>query len=124
MKTILVVDDSKEIRQLVRATLETDDYKVVEAEDGTEALQMCSELKPELVIMDVKMPGTVDGIKATRIIKGSKDTAGCQVIMLSGVGGTRQVNEAIEAGAADFLKKPFSPLELIEKVEQALGVAT
>ncbi|MBD3392768.1 MAG: response regulator [Chitinivibrionales bacterium] len=122
MNRILVVDDSKEIRQLVSATLSTDECEVIEAKDATEALQLCAELKPGLIIMDVKMPGTIDGIRATEMIKNSHDTAQCQVIMLSGIGGTKEIDQARNAGAVDYLKKPFSPLELIEKVEATLGV--
>jgi len=121
MKKILIVDDSTEIRQLVRATLETDEWNVIEAQDGAEALQVCSKLKPDVVVMDIHMPGALNGIKATRMIKASPDTANCHVIILSGVGGNKELEAAREAGAIGFLKKPFSPLELIEKVEQSLA---
>jgi CheY-like chemotaxis protein len=121
MKKILVVDDSKEIRTLVSATLGTDDFEVIEAKDAAEALQVCSEQKPDLIVMDIKMPGSIDGIKATRMIKESHDTAHCQVIILSGIGSNYQIEEALSAGAVGYLKKPFSPLELIEKVEDILA---
>ena len=120
MKKILVVDDNKEIRQLVSATLENDDYNVSVASDAKEALQMCVDTRPDLVIMDVRMPGEIDGIEATRMLKTNAATSQCAVIMLSGLGGNKEVEKARNAGAIDYLLKPFSPLELIEKVEQGL----
>lgn len=124
MKKILVVDDSKEVRLLVCATLETDEYIVLQAQDATEALQLCAEHKPHVVIMDINMPGNINGIKATTMLKNSPDTADCQVIMLSGMTGKKEIEEAVKAGAIGYLKKPFSPLELIEKVESVFAKRT
>jgi CheY-like chemotaxis protein len=70
--------------------------------------------------MDMAMPGTIDGMEATRRIKSTPETAGCTVIMLSG--SEIELREtALEAGAVDFIQKPFSPLDLIEKIEALFG---
>jgi CheY-like chemotaxis protein len=121
MKKILIVDDYKEIRSLVTATLGSEVYSIFEADNAAEALQIVSSEKPELVIMDVNMPGGMDGIKALKILKSNKDTIKCRVIMLSGAKDSDIQEKAFEAGADGYLPKPFSPLELIEKVEKALS---
>ncbi|MFP4415775.1 MAG: response regulator [Chitinivibrionales bacterium] len=119
-KTILVVDDSKEIRELVATTLENEESIVLIAEDAIEALQMSRKHKPHLIIMDVGMPGKINGIEATRQIKADHQTKDCVVIMLSGDRDKTNIRRALDAGAYDYLTKPFSPLELIEKVETIL----
>ena len=73
MKKILVVDDSKEIRELVVATLETEEYEVLEAPDGAKAIALSLVEKPDCVIMDVMLPGKIDGIEATKILKPHSD---------------------------------------------------
>jgi CheY-like chemotaxis protein len=120
MKKILVVDDSKEIRMLVIATLENDDYTLLEAENADKAVLISAEEKPDLIIMDVHMPGALDGLKATKIIKSAKETSKSKIIMLTGAKSKNIIDEAGKAGADGFLQKPFSPLELIENVERAL----
>jgi CheY-like chemotaxis protein len=120
MKKILVVDDSKEIRQLVKTTLESDFYKVYEASNGLKAVEAARKYTPDLIIMDVVMPGSVDGIEATKQIKINAETKNCQIIILSGSEDFRS-EDANNAGACDFFPKPFSPLDLIEKVDLILG---
>lgn len=119
-KTILIVDDAKEIRQLVKATLEFEGCTVVEVDNGSQAVEAALEFMPDLIIMDMAMPGEMNGIEATRAIKKNKNTSGCKVIMLTGSEGELR-KEAIEAGASEFFNKPFSPLNLINKVEELLG---
>jgi CheY-like chemotaxis protein len=119
-KRLLIVDDKREIRQLVRATLEFDGWDVFEAETGDAAVEAAARHKPDLVIMDMMMPGTIDGMEATRRIKSAPETAGCKVIMLSG--SEIELREAaLAAGVAEFIQKPFSPLDLIEKIEELFG---
>jgi CheY-like chemotaxis protein len=122
MKKVLVVDDSREIRHLVLATLGTESCTFSEAADARSAIDLAVRERPDLVIMDVNMPGEVDGIEATRIIKNTDETRNCAVIMLSGIGGSSRVEQALEAGAADYVMKPFGPLRLINKVEGILGL--
>jgi CheY-like chemotaxis protein len=119
-KKLLIVDDKREIRQLVRATLEFDGWEVSEAETGDDAVAAAALHKPDLVIMDMIMPGTIDGVEATRRIKAAPETAGCTVIMLSG--SDIELREtALVAGVSEFIQKPFSPLDLMDKIEALFG---
>jgi len=119
-KKLLIVDDKREIRQLVRATLEFDGWEVFEAETGDEAVESAKRHKPDLVVMDMMMPGTIDGMEATRRIKSAPETADCKVIMLSG--SDLELREtALEAGVAEFIQKPFSPLDLMDKIGELFG---
>lgn len=120
MKKILIVDDSHEIRQLVKATLDTGEYKVFEAANGQKAIEIAKKQIPNVIIMDLMMPGIIDGIEATRLIKSCPETQDCQIIILTGAE-TDKKKEGIDAGANDFFNKPFSPLDLISKVDQILG---
>ncbi|NLG18535.1 MAG: response regulator [Fibrobacter sp.] len=119
MKTILVVDDTKELRKLVRMTLEYEDCRIIEASSGKEAVESASRKKPDIIIMDLFMPGEIDGLEATRRIKSNPKLSECNVIILTGSRSCHK-EEAIKAGANDFLQKPFSPLTLIDKVEHIL----
>jgi two-component system phosphate regulon response regulator PhoB len=121
MKKILIVDDSKEIRDLVKATLGTENYRVLEAHNGEQAVRLAAEHLPDLIIIDIIMPGSIDGIEATRVIKSDPKTKGCHVIILTGQGQNRYKKVGTDAGAIGFFSKPFSPLRLIEKVEKILA---
>jgi CheY-like chemotaxis protein len=122
MKTILLVDDAADIRRLLSATLDPREYHIYEARDGAEAVAMCMEHRPDAAIIDVQMPGELDGIEATRRIKETPRTRDCQVVVLSGLGDDTYVSRALEAGAAAYLTKPFSPLELIDTIEKLVGI--
>jgi CheY-like chemotaxis protein len=116
-KKILIVDDSNEIRELVSATLEVEKYQMFEAPDGTKAVALALQEKPDVVIMDVTLPGRIDGIEATRIIKKNPSTKDCSVLILTGTDDKKLKEKGFKAGASDFFLKPFSPLELLQKIE-------
>jgi two-component system phosphate regulon response regulator PhoB len=116
-KKILIVDDNNEIRELVSATLEVGKYSVLEAPDGEKAVSMARREKPDVVIMDISLPGKIDGIEATRIIKRSPSTRQCTVLILTGNDDKKTKEKGLKAGATDFFVKPFSPLELLQKIE-------
>jgi len=120
MKKILVVDDQQEIRDLVEVTLRVADFKIFKAETGEKAIKIAREEKPELIIMDVMMPGSIDGLEATRQIKADKKTRSCYVLLLTAKGQTDDIEAGKDAGADEYFVKPFSPLELIRKVEEIL----
>jgi DNA-binding response OmpR family regulator len=121
MKKILIVDDQEEVRELVNVTLKMPDYKIFKAKSGEEAVKVASQENPDLIIMDVVMPGKINGLEATRILKQDKKTQGIHIIMLTSKGHQADIKKGEEAGANDYLIKPFSPLELIRKVEDALA---
>jgi len=121
MKKILIVDDQAEVRRLVEMTLMVGNYHIIQAQSGEEAIEAVKAEKPDLVIMDVMMPGGIDGLEATRILKNDPETRGCTIIMLTSKAQEAEKQEGFRAGVDDYFVKPFSPLELIKKVEEILG---
>jgi len=121
MKKILIVDDQVEVRELVEVTLRVENYQIFQAESGEEAIEIARAEKPELIIMDIMMPGGMDGLEATRILKNDSETKECTIVMLTAKGQQADRKDGIEAGASDYFAKPFSPLDLIKKVEEILG---
>jgi response regulator RpfG family c-di-GMP phosphodiesterase len=116
---VLLVDDDAALRTLLRTTFEVFDIDVDEAEDARAAERAIAGSPPDVVVLDVRMPG-MDGLEFCRRLKGDRATAGIAVVMLSGSdGGT--VEAAGGAGADAALRKPFSPLELLAVVEQLAG---
>ena len=120
MKKILIVDDQEEVRELVEVTLCTGDYSIFKAKSGENAVKVAKAEKPDLIIMDIMMPGRIDGLEATRIIKNDPETKDCSIVMLTAMGQEADREIGIDAGAKDYFSKPFSPLELIKKVEEIL----
>ena len=119
-QSILIVDDQGELRKLVRMTLDFGDYELHEAENGQRALELVKAIQPDLVILDVMMPGEIDGYQVCEIIKKSGAKKIPAVILLTARGQKVDLNEGVRAGADDYLVKPFSPLELIKNVKQIL----
>lgn len=116
---VLIVDDAAFMRMMLKDILSKNGFEVVgEAENGKIAAQMYSELKPDVVTMDITMP-EMDGIAAVKEIKGSDPSA--KVVMVSAMGQQAMVIEAIRAGAADFIVKPFQPDRVLEALGKALS---
>ena len=121
MKKILIVDDEPGIRELVEMTLGVDEYEILKAENGQKAIEIAKAEKPDLTIMDVIMPGDIDGLQATRILKSDPETRKGTIIILSAKGEESEREQGLDAGADDYFTKPFSPLALIKKVEEMLA---
>jgi two-component system, OmpR family, phosphate regulon response regulator PhoB len=117
MKKLLIVDDNRDIRELVIATLDPTEYRVLEAADGMRAIAIATVEKPDFIIMDVALDGGINGIEATRTIKSSPLTKSCKVIILTGTDEKRVQKEALRAGAESYFVKPFSPLDLLQRIE-------
>ncbi|MDH7480195.1 MAG: response regulator [Syntrophomonadaceae bacterium] len=118
-KRILVVDDAAFMRMMLRDILTKNGYVIAgEAENGALAVERYMELRPDLVTMDITMP-EMDGITAVREIKRRDPQA--KVIMCSAMGQQAMVIDAIQAGAKDFIVKPFQPERVLEAVGKALG---
>lgn len=109
---ILVADDEAEIRDVLRLYLEKDGYEVVEAADGMEALEVCKRAKPDLVILDIMMPG-VDGY---RVLRNVRENSNIPVIMLSAKNSDSDKILGLDLGADDYIVKPFVPLEAVAEL--------
>ncbi|MBK7531085.1 response regulator [Piscinibacter sp.] len=121
MKKILIVEDQPDIRKLIRMTLEFEDYEIHEAADGAFGLRMASAVGPDLVLLDVMMPGELDGLQVCQRIKSDPKLAGLKVVLLTARGQARDREAGQLAGADDYLVKPFSPLQLIETIERLVA---
>ena len=119
-KTILIVDDLVTLRQPVRVMLERQGYSVEEASDGYEALQKIAESRPDLVLLDLMMPG-MNGAEVLKHIEADARLQDTSVIVLTAVADTWQMRKYIEMGAADYLLKPFTINTLLDRVRRALG---
>lgn len=116
---ILIVDDAAFMRMMIRDILSKNGYEVVgEAQDGAQAVEKYKELKPDLITMDITMP-EMDGISALKEIK--KIDGNAKVIMCSAMGQQAMVIDAIQAGAKDFIVKPFQADRVIEAIKKTLG---
>jgi CheY-like chemotaxis protein len=117
-RTILIVDDDPGIRKLIATTLEdVAGYRLEEASNGAEAVERAVEARPEIVFLDVDMPG-LNGIEACRRLRSDPATAGATIVMLTGESGPQAEHKALAAGADLFLTKPFSPLHLLRLVDR------
>ena len=119
LATVLIADDEPSMRLLVHATIESDDYKVIEAADGNEAWTLIQQYKPSLVLLDVQMPGRT-GIEILASIKSDPALKSTRVILLTAKALEADVEAGMTAGADFYLTKPFSPLDLLTRVEEAL----
>ncbi len=116
---ILVVEDEPDIRKLVQYNLAQEHFKVLEAEDGEQALKIVQRDKPNLLILDLMLPG-LSGLELCRILRDRSDTAKLPILMLPAKAGETDRVLGLEMGADDYLTKPFSPRELVARVRAIL----
>jgi phosphate regulon transcriptional regulator PhoB len=116
---ILVVEDEPDIRKLVQYNLAQERFKVLEAEDGEQALKILQRDRPHLLILDLMLPG-LSGIELCRILRDRTDTARLPILMLTAKAGETDRVLGLEMGADDYLTKPFSPRELVARVRAIL----
>jgi CheY-like chemotaxis protein len=116
---ILVADDDDDVRELVVFRLERAGYQVVTASDGQEAVQVALERPPDVCVIDVMMP-KLDGYEVTERLRASPGLADVPIVLLTARVQEAAVNRGLEAGASDYIKKPFSPQELVERIAAAL----
>ncbi|MCA1645443.1 MAG: response regulator [Chloroflexi bacterium] len=114
-RRILVADDDSGLRRLIGTTLGSEDFDVLQAVDGEEALRIARQQRPELVLLDVNMP-KVDGFHVCATLKADPQTSGIKIIVVTARGGDADRARAREAGADDYFTKPFSPIQLLNKV--------
>ena len=120
--TVLTVEDDPELRFIVGAHLRAAGYELIEAADGANAIELAIERQPDLIIMDIGLP-ILDGIAATRMLKADERTAHIPVIMLTARSGSNEVIRGLEAGAQEYLAKPFDVAELLARVQTVLRLA-
>ncbi|HEY4003283.1 MAG TPA: HD domain-containing phosphohydrolase [Candidatus Xenobia bacterium] len=119
VKRILLADDEPLIRHLARKTLAVLNFQILEASNGNEALTLAREQHPDLIVLDVRMPGK-SGIEVCRTLRQESATRSTPIILLAGDPGIEELADGDLAGANHFFTKPFSPLELIQKVREFL----
>ncbi len=121
-KKILIVDDHADLRRLLRLTLKDEGYELHEVANGPDAVAEAERLQPDLVLLDIMMPGGMDGYRVCRLLKtGPGLMSRTKVIFITARGQPYDRAHATSIGADGYITKPFSPLEVIEQVRQALA---
>ena len=121
MKKILIADDHSEIIELLNDTLCDENYELSFTENGKKAVLLAKKTQPDLIIMDIMMPGSINGLDATQIIASDPICINCKIMILSAKGKDTDKIQAIKAGASAFVEKPFSPQILLNKIESLLN---
>jgi DNA-binding response OmpR family regulator len=119
-KRILVVDDEPDVRELVVYRMQRSGYEVIAAKNGEEAFELACTEVPDLVVADVMMP-RLNGYELTRKLRDDERTRSIPVILLTSRSQEADVSQGFDAGADDYLKKPFNPDELVQRVRAVLG---
>ena len=119
MSKVLLVEDEENIRQLIRYNLEKEHFQILEAADGLQGIKTAKAEKPDLIILDLMLPGA-DGLEVCRTLKGNSLTAALPIIMLTARSEEIDKIIGLELGADDYMTKPFSPRELIARVKAVL----
>ena len=122
MRKLLIVDDEDGVRSLVRMTLESDSYEILEARRGDDALSLVREHLPDLVLLDVMLPD-ISGVEVCRKLKSDQLTSSVTIVMLTARAQTSDLEVAEDAGADGYFTKPFSPVALLRRVDHIFGEA-
>ena len=122
MTVVLVADDDADIRDLVAFKLEQAGFEVIAVEDGQTALDQARSRQPTVAVLDVSMPG-LSGIDVCRMLRSEPATAGMLIIMLTARVQEQDVEGGFSAGADDYVTKPFSPRELVSRIQSLLSRA-
>jgi|APCry1669189101_1035198.scaffolds.fasta_scaffold00168_3 DNA-binding response OmpR family regulator len=117
LSKILIVDDEDNIRRLLMVTLSGGRFQLYQANNGVQALEMAAQLKPEFVVLDIMMPGGVNGLEVCRQIKENSALQSTRVILLSALGEKSNRDAGFAAQADAYLVKPFSPIYLLEMID-------
>jgi two-component system alkaline phosphatase synthesis response regulator PhoP len=118
-RKILIVEDEKDIRDLVRYNLETEGFAVVEASDGEIALHLAARERPALIILDLMLPG-LPGLEVCRLLRAKEDTQRLPILILTARASELDKILGLEMGADDYVTKPFSPRELVARVKAVM----
>lgn len=118
-ESVLVVDDEEDILELVQYNLEKSGFQVTTAENGAEAVERARALLPDLVVLDLMLPG-LDGFEVCSLLKNDTKTRHIPIVMLTAKGGESDVVRGLEQGADDYVSKPFSPKVLVARIKAVL----
>jgi len=118
-ETILIIEDDTDIQELVQYNLERQGYKVITANDGESGFKAAVQRPPDLVILDIMLPG-IDGLTVCRRLRENNDTRHLPILMLTARGEESDIVIGLELGADDYVTKPFSPKELVARVRAVL----
>jgi len=124
MAKLLIADDLVPIRQMVRITLSTQGWTILEAENGQKALEIARAERPDLMLLDVDMGAGPNGFDVCRELKSAEETKGIPIVMLTAHDSESDRAVGFAAGAAQSLPKPFGPLELIDTIRTILAPAS
>ncbi|HEY4688940.1 MAG TPA: response regulator [Anaerolineae bacterium] len=116
---ILIAEDERDIRDLIAFSLRYGGFEVVEASNGAEAVEQAVAVKPDLILMDVRMP-RMTGYEACRQLKSMDDMKRIPIIFLSAKGQEQEIQQGLDAGAEEYILKPFAPEDLVNKVREIL----
>ena len=120
MSKILIAEDERDIRDLVAFTLRFAGYEVFAAPNGEEAVELASKVSPDLILMDVRMP-RMTGYEACKVMKANPDLKDIPVVFLTARGQETEIQQGLEAGAEEYLLKPFAPDQLTARVKAILA---
>nr|WP_145545446.1 response regulator [Variovorax boronicumulans] len=123
MRKILIVEDHADIRKLLRMTLEFEDYDIQEAGTGDQGLALALQSAPDVVLLDLMMPGQLNGLDVCRRIKNDPGLRHTKVVMLTARGQSGDREAGLQAGADDYLVKPFSTLQVLETLRRVEATA-
>jgi CheY-like chemotaxis protein len=120
-KKVLIVDDQQKVRELLKVTLEFEDYQIFMAANGEQTLAMAQVEQPNIIFLDIVMPGSdLDGLEVCHRLKSDPSTAKIHVALISAKGQQKDIEAGHSAGADDYFVKPFSPLALVQKVSELM----
>ncbi len=115
-KSVLVIEDQEDNRRIVRDLLSSQGFEIIEVTDGVAGVEAAKQHKPDLILMDIQLPG-IDGYEATRRIKADPELAGIPIIAVTSYALSGDDQKAREAGCDDYVAKPYSPRKLLAKIE-------
>jgi two-component system alkaline phosphatase synthesis response regulator PhoP len=118
-RKILVVEDDADLLELLRLHFKDGGFAIATASDGIEAVKKARSLRPDLIVLDLMIP-ELDGLAVCEILRNDETTASIPVIMVSGLPGQVTQLAGMESGATDFIRKPFSPGDMLSRVEELL----
>ncbi|MFZ6693851.1 response regulator transcription factor [Undibacterium sp. SXout20W] len=117
-KRILIVEDQADIRKLIRMTLDFGDYELHEADNGDSGYNLALTVAPHIILLDVMMPGSMDGLQVCERLKKNPDYVHTKIIMLTARGQQSDIDTGLKVGANSYMIKPFSPLELMDIIDR------